>query len=100
MSRRYSTERGYCASCDKERALYDVFAYDGVSKFCYDCIKEYGAKTLQASANAALAMREVKSAVKKCFRCSAPLIEGVSSPMCNECNGKYEAMFGKKVKWG
>jgi hypothetical protein len=89
---------GICASCDKlDRRLAGVGAYDG-TMFCLSCIEDHGATELRSVANAALAVRKTKKEIK-CFRCSAPLIEG-SKPMCTECNGRYQARFGKAVRWG
>ena len=91
-------ENGECASCNRTVPLHDVGAYD-LTKFCVECIRRYGATALQASANAALAVREAPKKERNCFRCNSRLILG-SAPMCSTCNQAYKDRFGKEVVWG
>ena len=95
---------GICAGCDKQRYVYDVGAYDGVSRFCHYCIKKFGAETLKKAANFALANKPTRKPTGSCLRCDAELIVDhmgkVKSLMCSDCDSAYQERFGKKVKWG
>lgn len=107
MSGRYSeggdwrsADRGICRGCDKDRKLYDVGSMDQLAWFCYDCIKKFGKRTLEAAANAALAARSAPKTRVRCLRCDAPLLPGISEWfMCRDCNDAYKERFGRNVKW-
>lgn len=90
---------GTCYSCDRQGIpVFDVFAYDGQSRFCGQCIKKYGKDQLAAAANAALAAKNAKPIVN-CIRCGEKLIIGTKQPMCSGCVNEYAKVFGKGVKF-